>query len=163
MTKSERTLEERIDSACQSVLSRIPKELHCEDLYQDIACLYLDIYSKHPDFKHCVICSRIYGIIDKLIDEYKNDNCDYIVLPEYIIADEDDIMFIVANIFKTVKPFLTEKEFDIVCRRFIGNETLREIGSVYNINGSYVRQIENKSIYKIRHSKCISLIRDFYR
>ena len=93
-------------------------------MYQDIACLYLDIYSKYPDFKHCVICNRIYGIIDKLIYEYKNDNCDYIVLPEYIIADEDDIMFIVANIFKTVKPFLTEKEFDIVYRRFTGNETL---------------------------------------
>ena len=98
-----------------------------------------------------------------MIYEYKNDNCDYIVLPEYIIADEDDIMFIVANIFKTVKPFLTEKEFDIVYRRFTGNETLREIGSVHNVSGNRISQIEYRSIRKLQHPECVKLIRDFYR
>ena len=163
MSKNKRTLEERIDSACQSVLSRIPKELHCEDLYQDIACLYLDIYSKHPDYKHSVICNQIYYFIDKLINKYKNNNCDYILLPEYIIADEDDMMFIIVDIFKTIKPFLTEREFDIICRRYINNETLKDIASMHNIHKSRIGQIENKSIRKLRRPVCAKLIRDFYR
>lgn len=164
MPKSERTLEEQIDSTCQSVLLRIPKELHCEDLYQDIACLYLDIHSRHPDYKHSIICNLIYKYyIDKLIDRYKNDKYGCVILPRYLVEDEDDMMFIAVNIFKTVKPFLTEREFDIICRRYIDNEILKEIGIVHNVSGNRISQIEYKSIRKLRHPECVKLIRDFYR
>lgn len=164
MSRKNRTLEEQIDAACQSVLLRIPKRLHCEDLYQDIACIYLDISNKYPDLKHALICNKIYQqYIDMLIDKYKNDKCGYTILPRYLIEDEDDMMFIIADILKTIKSFLTEREFDIICRKYIDNEKLKDISDAHNICRQYINYIAAKSIRRLRHPTRSKLIRDFYR
>lgn len=165
MRRLEITMEERIDLACKKVLSRIPEHLHCEDLYQDIACIYLDIYSKHPDYGHGVICNKIYTqYVNKLINKYSNDKCNYITLPWHSnIADEDDIMFMITDIFGIIRNFLTEREFDIICRRFINNETLKYIGTMHSIGAERVREIECKAIRKMRNPACKKLIQDFYR
>lgn len=162
--KIERTLEERIESACKNALLRIPEHLHCEDLYQDIACIYLEIYSKNPDYKHAVICNRIYSYyVNKLIRKYSNNECNYIILPEYnIITDENDMMFAITDIFGIIKNFLTEKEFYVICKRFIDNRTFESIGVENCITRDRVRQIQNKAIHKMRKSECAELIRDFY-
>lgn len=163
--KIERTIEERIDLACKNVLSRIPEHLHCEDLYQDIACIYFEIYSSHPDRSHAIICNQIYKYINNLINKYENNKYSYAILPEYNnIADEDDMMFMITDIFGIIRNFLTEREFGIICRRFIDNEGYEYIGrNVYHISGNRVKQIESKAIRKLRHPKCGNLIRDFCR
>ena len=147
-------MEERIDDACKNVLSRIPEYLYCEDLYQDIACIYLDIYSKHLDHSHAQICNQIYSrYINKLINKYDNDKCDYIILPENTVIDEDGMMFMITDFFGIIKYFLTEKEFDIICKRFIDNKTLESIGQIYGVTREPIRQIENKAIRKLRNPK----------
>lgn len=154
----ERTLEERIDSACKKVLSRIPEYLHCEDLYQDI-------YSNYPDNCHAVICNKIYDqYVNKLINKYSNDKCNYIILPKYnSIEDENDMMFMITDIFGIVRNFVTEREFDMICRRFMYNETFKYIGSMHGIGRNRTREILNKAIRKLRYPKCKILIQDFYR
>ena len=165
MRKLEITMEERIDLSCKKVLSRIPEHLHCEDLYQDIACIYLDIYSKHPDYNHAIICNKIYACyINRLITNYSNDECNYIVLPEHNnIADEDDMMFMITDIFGIIRNFVTEREFDVICERFINNRTFESIGIEYNVHRDRIRQIQNKAIRRLRNPKCANLIQDFYR
>lgn len=164
MRKINRTLEEQIDFACKKVLLHIPEYLHCEDLYQDIVCIYLDIYSKHPDYSCAIIYNRIiYSHVNKLIDKYKDDKYNQGILPEYHIMDEDDMMLMITDIFGIIKNFVTDKEFDIICRRYINNETQESISIRYGINRERVRQIENKAIRKLRHPRCITLIQDFYR
>ena len=165
MRKLDITMEERINLACKKVLSRIPEHLHCEDLYQDIACIYLDIHSKHPDYKHAVICNKIYACyINRLIIKYSNDECNYIILPLYNnIENEDDMMFMITDIFGIIRNFVTEREFDIICERFIDNKTLKYIGTMHNIGAERVREIECKAIRKMRNPECKKLIQDFYR
>ena len=163
--KIERSIEEQIDSACKKILSYIPENLHCEDLYQDIACIYLEIYSIHPDYSYSLICNRIrYSYEEKLIEKYTNDKCNYTIIPKYnSIEDEDDMMFMTTDIFGIIRNFLTDREFDIICRRFIYNETFRYIGSMHGIGAWRTLQILNKAIRKLRHPKCRNLIQDFYR
>lgn len=167
MARKERTMEERIDSACKKVLLRIPKNLHCEDLYQDIACIYLDIHSKHPDFNHAVICNRIYAVyVNKLIDKYKNDKCSHIImLPKYntAITDEDDMMLMITDILGIVKQRTTEREFDIIYRKYVDNYTYAHIGNIFELTGGRVLQIEKRAFRKLRHPKYAGLIQDFCR
>lgn len=167
MARKERTMEERIDSACKNVLLRIPENLHCEDLYQDIACIYLDIHSKHPDFNHAVICNRIYAVyVSKLIDKYKNDKCSCtVMLPKYntAITDEDDMMFMITDILGTVKRCTNEREFNIIYRKYVDNYTYEHIGNIYELTGNRVRQIEGRAFRKLRLPKYAGLIQDFCR
>lgn len=160
----ERTLEERIESACKNVLLRIPEHLHCEDLYQDIACIYLEIYSKNPDYKHAVICNRIYSYyVNKLIRKYSNNECNYIVLPNSI-EDEDDMMFMITDIFGAIRDFVTEREFGIICEKFIDNKTFEYMDNEHCVNRGRTRQIIDRAIRRIRRRpKCKDLIKDFYR
>ena len=167
MARKERTMEERIDSACKNVLLRIPEHLHCEDLYQDIACTYLDIYSKHPEFNPAVICNRIYAVyVSKLIEKYSNDKCNSIaIIPKYntAITDEDDMMLMITDIFGTIRRFTTEREFDIICRKYIDNDSYAHIGDISRLTRNRVRQIETKAFRKLRYPKYARLIQDFYR
>ena len=165
MCKLEITMEERIDLACKKVLSRIPEHLHCEDLYQDIACIYLDIYSKHPDYKHAVICNKIYACyINRLIMKYSNNECNYIILPLYNnIENEVDMMFMITDIFGIIRNFVTEREFDIICERFIDNKTFEYMDNEHCVYRGRISQIINRAIRRIRRSECKDLIQDFYR
>lgn len=45
---------------------------------------------------------------------------------------------------------LTEREWDVLTRRWVDGESLDDVGGVYNVSRERVRQIEAKSFAKLR-------------
>lgn len=63
--------------------------------------------------------------------------------------------------WKTLKHYLTEKEYNIICLRYGYNEenksyTLQEVGNLYKVQRERIRQIESKALRIIRNSKVLN-------
>ena len=72
---------------------------------------------------------------------------------------EDIAIDQVANekIYDTLKSILTEKEYDILCRRagvgdYQRSQTLEEIGNIYHVSRERIRQIEERAIRKTKRN-----------
>ena len=87
--------------------------------------------------------SPMYNIDEMLWDE---PSCDP-------IPNVDDVI-IANNILNTAKEILTDKEFDVLCKRygFYDGEpwTLEEIGDSLGVTRERIRQIEQKALRKIK-------------
>ena len=78
--------------------------------------------------------------------------------PEQILAVSEMPILVRSHLNR-----LNEREKDIICRRFgIGcdEQTLEEIGQLYDLTRERIRQIESKALEKLSHSSRINQLRD---
>ena len=73
---------------------------------------------------------------------------------------------LLAEALKEILDTLTEREADVLRMRFGmydgRTHTLEEVGQIFGVTRERIRQIENKSIRKLRHPSRAKKIRDFY-
>jgi len=86
---------------------------------------------------------------DSELEKFIPDDNDYVSE----MLDDDYI----SNFLKELKLILKDREFDVLCRRNgllnYSEQTLEEIGNVYNLTRERIRQIEAKAYKKIRRNR----------
>lgn len=90
---------------------------------------------------------------------------DFVASMDEAVEDQAMRTMISNPLLKAAKSKLTEKEYEVIIRRFGFNgnepETLSEVGKTYGISRERVRQIEERALNKLRRTSDIRMLKEF--
>lgn len=129
---------------------------------------YFDTLKKAQEFKQLIIDFTKKVKVTKSIEK-DILNCDVLEYPENIlkiigvtpdIYDNyyDDILPNFDKNLEKILPDFGQKEKDILLRRFKYFDTLEEIGKFYNVTRERIRQIEAKTIHRLKGNRAKNIL-----
>lgn len=175
------SMSERIRDAAQKI-SKNCKHFTEEDLYQDGCEAFLKLYPKYNPDQGSLVNFMFWAVYRDMVKKYQQYD-DPIYYPLHLsqrkcrpkntflsfedeinvdnwsfnnfneLFDPIDLAITCKPVRLTMKKYITDREYDILCKRFGFDEepmTLEEIGKERNLTRERVRAIEARALQKLR-------------